>query len=96
MDDGIRIATHRTISANLASTVTPCKPSPRSTIVVASGKVIRIIRSAIDRGITFMDNCWDYHNGESERRMGLALGHGVSRTLHTGRMSPKENDCHEG
>ena len=39
MDDGIRIATHRTISANLASTVTPCKPSPRSTIVVASGKV---------------------------------------------------------
>ncbi len=34
---------------------------------------IRIIRSAIDRGITFMDNCWDYHDGESERRMGLAL-----------------------
>ena len=57
---------------------------------------IRIIRSAIDRGITFMDNCWDYHNGESERRMGLALGHGASRTLHTGRMSPKQNDCHEG
>lgn len=56
----------------------------------------KIVRSAIDRGITFMDNCWDYHNGESERRMGLALGHGVSRTLHTGRMSPKENDCHEG
>jgi len=24
---------------------------------------IRIIRSAIDRGINFMDNCWDYHNG---------------------------------
>jgi osmotically-inducible protein OsmY len=39
MDDGIRIATHRTISANLASTVMPCKPSPRCTIVVASGKV---------------------------------------------------------
>jgi predicted aldo/keto reductase-like oxidoreductase len=37
---------------------------------------IRIIRSAVDRGITFMDNCWDYHDGESERRMGLALRDG--------------------
>jgi hypothetical protein len=33
---------------------------------------IKIVRSAIDRGITFMDNCWDYHDGESERRMGQA------------------------
>jgi predicted aldo/keto reductase-like oxidoreductase len=37
---------------------------------------IRIIRSAIDRGVTFMDNSWDYHNGESERRMGAALKDG--------------------
>src|SRR5438093_12221482 len=37
---------------------------------------IRIIRSAIDRGITFLDNCWDYHDGESERRMGQALRDG--------------------
>ena len=34
---------------------------------------IRIIRTAIDNGITFLDNCWDYHNGASERRMGKAL-----------------------
>jgi predicted aldo/keto reductase-like oxidoreductase len=34
---------------------------------------IKIIRSAIDRGITFMDNCWDYHDGKSEIRMGKAL-----------------------
>src|SRR5438874_2737525 len=27
---------------------------------------IRIIRGAIDRGINFMDNCWDYHDGDSE------------------------------
>jgi predicted aldo/keto reductase-like oxidoreductase len=33
----------------------------------------RLIRTAIDRGINFMDNCWDYHNGESETRMGKAL-----------------------
>lgn len=36
----------------------------------------RIIRSAVDRGITFMDNCWDYHEGKSEERMGKALRDG--------------------
>jgi predicted aldo/keto reductase-like oxidoreductase len=36
----------------------------------------RIVRSAIDRGITFMDNCWDYNNGASEIRMGNALREG--------------------
>jgi predicted aldo/keto reductase-like oxidoreductase len=34
---------------------------------------IKIVRTAIDRGITFMDNCWDYHDGKSEVRMGKAL-----------------------
>lgn len=37
---------------------------------------IRIIRTAIDRGVTFLDNCWDYHKGESEIRMGKALRDG--------------------
>jgi predicted aldo/keto reductase-like oxidoreductase len=37
---------------------------------------IKIIRSAIDRGVTFMDNCWDYHDGNSEVRMGKALRDG--------------------
>jgi aryl-alcohol dehydrogenase-like predicted oxidoreductase len=37
---------------------------------------VRIVRTAIDGGITFLDNCWDYHDGESERRMGLALQDG--------------------
>jgi predicted aldo/keto reductase-like oxidoreductase len=37
---------------------------------------IRIIRTAIDAGITFMDNSWDYHNGGSEIRMGKALRDG--------------------
>ncbi|HEV7396432.1 MAG TPA: aldo/keto reductase [Pyrinomonadaceae bacterium] len=37
---------------------------------------IRIVRSAIDRGINFLDNCWDYNEGESERRMGKALRDG--------------------
>ena len=37
---------------------------------------IRIVRTAIDRGITFMDNCWDYNGGVSEIRMGKALRDG--------------------
>jgi aryl-alcohol dehydrogenase-like predicted oxidoreductase len=37
---------------------------------------IRIIRTAIDAGINFMDNCWDYNDGESEVRMGKALRDG--------------------
>ncbi len=37
---------------------------------------IHLIRQAIDRGITFMDNCWDYNNGISEVRMGQALRDG--------------------
>jgi len=39
-------------------------------------EAIRIIRAAIDNGINFMDNCWDYHDGASEVRMGMALGDG--------------------
>ena len=33
----------------------------------------RIIHTAIDNGITFMDNAWEYADNESERRMGNAL-----------------------
>lgn len=42
---------------------------------------IKIIRSAIDRGITFMDNSWDYHNGGSELRMGKALADGYRQKV---------------
>lgn len=34
---------------------------------------VRIVRAAVDAGVTFMDNCWDYHHGVSELRMGKAL-----------------------
>ncbi|HEX4167397.1 MAG TPA: aldo/keto reductase [Bryobacteraceae bacterium] len=37
---------------------------------------IAIVRSALDRGITFLDNCWDYADGVSEIRMGKALRDG--------------------
>jgi aryl-alcohol dehydrogenase-like predicted oxidoreductase len=36
----------------------------------------RIIRHAIDRGVNFLDNCWDYNEGASEVRMGKALRDG--------------------
>jgi uncharacterized protein len=34
---------------------------------------IRIVRTALDNGVNFLDNCWDYNNGVSEERMGKAL-----------------------
>ena len=34
---------------------------------------IKIIRAALDSGINFLDNCWDYNGGNSEIRMGKAL-----------------------
>lgn len=37
---------------------------------------IRIVRAALDRGINFLDNCWDYNKGASEKRMGSALRDG--------------------
>jgi predicted aldo/keto reductase-like oxidoreductase len=37
---------------------------------------IRIVRAAIDNGLNFLDNCWDYNGGESEVRMGKALRDG--------------------
>ena len=39
-------------------------------------EAIRIIRAAVDRGINFLDNSWDYNDGASEARMGKALRDG--------------------
>src|SRR2546426_4262674 len=39
-------------------------------------ETIRIVRTAIDNGINFLDNCWDYNGGASELRMGKALRDG--------------------
>ncbi len=41
----------------------------------------RIIRTAIDNGVNFMDNCWDYHDGMSEIRMGKALRDGYRQKV---------------
>src|SRR6266566_4620260 len=42
---------------------------------------IGIIRAAIDAGINFLDNCWDYHDGGSEIRMGKALRDGYRKKV---------------
>jgi aryl-alcohol dehydrogenase-like predicted oxidoreductase len=42
---------------------------------------VRIIRTAVDRGINFMDNSWDYNEGRSETRMGKALRDGYRRKV---------------
>ena len=34
---------------------------------------IRIAHAAIDAGVTFMDNAWEYHDGRSEQIMGKAI-----------------------
>ena len=44
-------------------------------------ETIRIIRTGIDEGINFLDNCWDYNGGESEIRMGKALRDGYRQKV---------------
>jgi predicted aldo/keto reductase-like oxidoreductase len=43
------------------------------------GDSIRLIQKAIDEGITFLDNAWDYHSGAAEERMGKAIWQGNRR-----------------
>ena len=55
-----------------------------------TSKSIDLIRKAVDRGVTFMDNAWEYHGGRSEELMGRALTGGYRKkaflmTKHHGR-----------
>src|SRR2546423_2806796 len=43
---------------------------------VEEQEATRIVRTAIDNGVNFLDNCWDYNDGVSEERMGKALRDG--------------------
>lgn len=45
-------------------------------VVGTEAEATRIIHEAIDAGVTLMDNAWEYHDGESEKRMGKALAKG--------------------
>ncbi len=48
---------------------------------LSEDKSIAMVRSAIDRGITFMDNSWDYNEGQSEIIMGKALKDGYRQKV---------------
>jgi predicted aldo/keto reductase-like oxidoreductase len=41
--------------------------------VLSNDEAVYLIHRGVDQGITFLDNCWDYHGGRSEERMGHAL-----------------------
>ena len=56
-------------------------------------EAIQLVRQAIDRGITFMDNCWDYNGGVSEVRMGKAL---AGRIPRQGVPDDQDRRAHEG
>lgn len=47
--------------------------------VPAENEGIRLIRAALDRGVNFLDNSWDYHDGGSEVCMGKALRDGYRK-----------------
>jgi aryl-alcohol dehydrogenase-like predicted oxidoreductase len=42
---------------------------------------VEIVRRAVDGGIDFLDNCWDYNGGKSEERMGKALADGYRQRV---------------
>jgi predicted aldo/keto reductase-like oxidoreductase len=46
---------------------------------VTEEESLRIVRKALDEGINFLDNCWDYNGGESEIRVGRALRDGYRK-----------------
>lgn len=49
--------------------------------VATQAESVKIVRSAIDRGITFLDNCWDYNGGRSEEWMGAGLRDGYRQRV---------------
>ncbi len=46
---------------------------------LTDAEAVRLVHQGVDRGISFMDNCWDYNEGRSELRMGVALDQGGYR-----------------
>jgi aryl-alcohol dehydrogenase-like predicted oxidoreductase len=42
-------------------------------VIGTEREAVRLIHAAIDGGVTFLDNAWEYHEGKSEIRMGKAI-----------------------
>jgi len=56
-----------------------CLGGYHSSVHPNESESIRLIQRAVDEGITFLDNAWDYHNGQAEERMGKAISEGNRR-----------------
>jgi predicted aldo/keto reductase-like oxidoreductase len=75
------------LQAQLSSTGIPTRPLGKTGVRVSilglgghhqarpkdENESIRIVHTAIDSGMTFLDNAWDYHEGRAEEVMGKAL-----------------------
>lgn len=48
---------------------------------LSDDEAIKLMRDAVEGGITFFDNCWDYNDGLSEERMGKALRDGFRQRV---------------
>jgi predicted aldo/keto reductase-like oxidoreductase len=56
-----------------------CLGGYHSSVHPDENESIRLIQRAVDEGITFLDNAWDYHDGRAEERMGKAISQGNRR-----------------
>ncbi len=56
-----------------------CLGGYHSSVHASENDSIKLIQRAIDEGITFLDNAWDYHDGGAEERMGKAISQGNRR-----------------
>jgi predicted aldo/keto reductase-like oxidoreductase len=56
-----------------------CLGGYHSSVHKDESESIKLIQRAVDEGITFLDNAWDYHNGAAEERMGKAISEGGRR-----------------
>ncbi|MEP7342056.1 MAG: aldo/keto reductase [Acidobacteriota bacterium] len=58
-------------------------------------KAIRLVQEAIDAGITFMDNAWEYHDGRSEELMGKAIADRRHQVFLMSKVCTHGRDRHE-
>ncbi len=59
-------------------------------------EAVRIVHAAIDAGVTFMDNAWEYHDGKSERIMGKAIADRRDRVFLMTKVCTHGRDKREG
>src|SRR5438874_3951915 len=64
---------NRVFAAIVVVFVSLCVFLPSHSMAQTIAEAARIVHEAVDAGINFLDNAWEYHGGESERRMGRAL-----------------------